>query len=157
MSLDFREKPQLFCCPEDGSLLPTPTASWAEGRWHWFVYPWMLFWEERDLCALIFSPWTETWSGGGKYFCVILLLYLSGCLRRFFLHLKLKSRAKKKKFTLLLTIVSRPKTAYPKNSGCKETFRNILWLPVYFIWYLVDSVSRGGCMEEKEFPVYVLL
>ena len=152
---------QLFCCP--GRWIPSPhsvlTASQGRGKMAPIYLPMNAFLRgERPLCFDIFPLDRNLERGEGSISVSFYCFYLSGCLRRVFLYLlSLSQEQKKKKFALLLTIISRPKPVYPKNSGWEETFRNILWLPVYFIWYLVDSVSRGGCMEEKEFPVYVLL
>lgn len=117
---DFWE--QLSSCLvalENRSFLPTLHSQLlrAGGRWHQFVYPWMLFWEERDLCASIFSPWTETWGGGRvgtsvSFYC----FYLSSYLRRFFYFLSLnpKQKKKKKKFCTITHYYFQKKNMLPK-------------------------------------------
>ena len=145
---------QLFCCPGRWILSPHAVLTASQGREKMapICLPMNAFLRgERLLCFDIFPLDRNLEWGEGSISVSFCCFYLSSYLRRFFLYLLSLSQEQKKKknFTLLLAIISRPKTVYQKNSGWEETFRNILWMQVYFIWYLVDSVSRGGCMEEK--------
>lgn len=159
-----------FVALQDRSLLPGLHSQLlgARGRWHRFVYPWMLLWEERA-SVLQHFPLDRDLGGGRRvrlcHFTVFILLALWEDL---LLPSKLKTWKKKRGFsTLLLIVISRHKCVIKKTQdiylfifGWKDNSRNVIWLHVYFFFsYLVDSVSRGGSMRirKKSLDTYGLL
>ena len=154
---DFCE--QLRSCsvgPEDGSFLPTLCSQLlrAEGRWHRFVYPWLLFWEvERPLRFGIFPLDRNLEWGKGSISASFYCSYLSSYLRRFFLYLLSLSQEQKKRikshYYSLLFLDKKTVKQFIKKFRMGRNLQKHPMIASYFIWYLVDSVSRGGCMEEK--------
>lgn len=82
----------------------------AQGRWHRFVYPWMLLWEERASALQNFPLGRNLGRGKEGYICVILLFLSFKIFEKILLSLKSNNNKKPKHFsTLLLIIVSRHK------------------------------------------------
>lgn len=144
-----------FVALEDRSFVPTLHSQLlrARGRWHQFVYPWMLFWEERGLCASMFPPGQKPGVGEGGYsvsfYCFSIFLALWEDSSSTFQVWNLTT-TKMTFSTLLLIIISRQNSLSKKNLSRKEISRNVIWLPENFTWYLMDAVPRGGSVGENQ-------
>ena len=147
---------QLFCWPRRWILSPHAvlTASQGRGKMAPICLPMNAFLRgERPLRFGIFPLDRNLEWGKGSISASFYCSYLSSYLRRFFLYLlSLSQEQKKRKKSHYYSLLFPDKKTVKQFIKKFRMGRNLQKRPMiasYFIWYLVDSVSRGGCMEEK--------